>query len=201
MTLRNKLQWYFDRNSNSSIQENAFERVVCEMAAILSWPQWVNAHCCTTSHASHRNLITVPELLGFCYSSVAWWPHGNTTGNWPREEFYMTQSIWKGGQSTVYICGFGDGDGDGTTCYCEVETVWRFHDDVIKWKYFPHYWSFVWGIHRWPVNSPHKGQWRRALMFSLIYAQINGWVNNHEAGDLRCRRAHYDVNVIFIITK
>ena len=36
-----------------------------------------------------------------------------------------------------------------------------------------------------PVNSPHKGQWRGALMFSLISAWINGWVNNREAGDLR----------------
>ena len=24
------------------------------------------------------------------------------------------------------------------------------HDDVIKWKHFPRYWPFVWGIHRWP---------------------------------------------------
>ena len=44
------------------------------------------------------------------------------------------------------------------------------HDDVIKWKYFPRYWPFVRGIHRSPVNSPHKGQWRGALMFSLICA-------------------------------
>ena len=44
------------------------------------------------------------------------------------------------------------------------------HDDVIKWKYFPRYWPFVRGIHRWPVNSLHKGQWRGALMFSLICA-------------------------------
>ena len=28
-----------------------------------------------------------------------------------------------------------------------------------------------------PVNSPHKGQWRGALMFSLIYACISDWVN------------------------
>ena len=27
-----------------------------------------------------------------------------------------------------------------------------------------------------PVNSPHNGQWREALMFSLICAWINGWV-------------------------
>ena len=43
------------------------------------------------------------------------------------------------------------------------------------------------------VNSPHKGQWRGALMFSLIYAWINDWVNNREAGDLRRQRGHYDV--------
>ena len=67
------------------------------------------------------------------------------------------------------------------------------HDEVIKWKLFPRYWPFVRGIHRSQVNSPHKGQWRGALMFSLIGAWINGWVNNHEAGDLRSHRAHYDV--------
>ena len=72
----------------------------------------------------------------------------------------------------------------------------RSHDDVIKWKHFPRYWPFVRGIHRPPVNSPHKGQWRGALMFSLICVWINGWVNNREAGDLRCHRAHYDVIVM-----
>ena len=70
------------------------------------------------------------------------------------------------------------------------------HDDVIKWKHFPRYWPFVRGIHRPQVNSPHKGQWRGALMFSLICVWINGWVNNREAGVLRCYRAHYDVIVM-----
>ena len=72
------------------------------------------------------------------------------------------------------------------------------HDDVIKWKYFPCYWPFVRGIHRSPVNSPHKGQWRGALMFSLICTWMNDWVNNREAGDLRRHHAHYDVTVIDI---
>ena len=45
-------------------------------------------------------------------------------------------------------------------------------------------WCFLWSVS--PVNSPHKGQWHRALMFSLICAWLNGWVNNREAGDLRC---------------
>ena len=65
--------------------------------------------------------------------------------------------------------------------------------DVIKWKHFPPYWPFVRGMHRSPVNSPHKGQWRGALMFSLIRVWINGWVNNREAGELRRYLAHYDV--------
>ena len=47
-------------------------------------------------------------------------------------------------------------------------TMYSLHDDVIKWRHFPRYWPFVRGIHRSPVNSPHKGQWHRALMFSLI---------------------------------
>ena len=72
------------------------------------------------------------------------------------------------------------------------------HDDVIKWKLFPRYWPSVREIRRSPVNSPHKGQWRRALIFSLICAWINGWVNNRKAGDLRHHRAHHDVTVMVL---
>ena len=74
--------------------------------------------------------------------------------------------------------------------YCDI------HDDVIKWKHFPRCWPFYGGIHWSLVNSPHKGKWHRALMFSLICVCINGWVNNFMAGDLRCNCAHYDVIVM-----
>ena len=73
--------------------------------------------------------------------------------------------------------------------------VWH-QDGVIKWKHFPCYCPFVRGIHWWPVNSPHKGQWRGALMFSLICVWINGWINKREASDLRRKPAHYDVTVM-----
>ena len=73
-----------------------------------------------------------------------------------------------------------------------------WHDDVIKWKHFPRYWPFVRGIHRSTVDSPHKGQWRGALMFSLMCAWINRWVNNGEAGDLRRHLAHYDDTVMLL---
>ena len=81
-------------------------------------------------------------------------------------------------------------------CYLH---IWYIHDDVIKWKHFPRNWPLVRGIHRSPVSSPHKGQWRGALKFSLICVWINGWINNREVGDLRRYRAHYDVTVMFFI--
>ena len=80
-----------------------------------------------------------------------------------------------------------------STWFCPIQSI---HDDVIQWKHFPRYWPFVRGIHRSPVNSSHKGQWRRALMFCLIFTWINGWVNNREAGDLRRHQAHYDIIVM-----
>ena len=60
-------------------------------------------------------------------------------------------------------------------------------------KHFPRNWPFV-------RNSPHKGQWRRALMFSLIYVWVNDWVNNRKASDLRRYRVHYDVTVMSYTT-
>ena len=65
-------------------------------------------------------------------------------------------------------------------------TWWRFlsqHDDVIKWKHFPRYWPFVRGINRSPVDYPHKGQCRGALM---LFDR-----------DLRRNRTHYCVSVIW----
>ena len=74
------------------------------------------------------------------------------------------------------------------------------YDDIIKWKHFPRYRHFVLGIHRSQVNSPHKGQWRGALMLSLICAWTKGWANNQNAGDLRCYCARYDITVMTFCT-
>ena len=111
-----------------------------------------------------------------------------------QEEIYWS---WQGTRtSSHYGCFVGS--------TCDNTAYWKYvcrnssHDDVIKWKHFPRYWPFVRGIHRSPVNSPHKDQWRGALMFSLICAWTTGWVNNREAGDLSHHRAHYDVTVMRI---
>ena len=47
-----------------------------------------------------------------------------------------------------------------------------------------------------PVDSPHKGQWREALMCSLIWVVTIGSANNRDAGDLRRHRVHYDATVM-----
>ena len=66
-----------------------------------------------------------------------------------------------------------------TTVWPVASSWWRHEMEI-----FPRYWPFV------------RVKWRRALMFSLICAWTNGWVNNREAGDLRRRRAHYNVTVM-----
>ena len=70
------------------------------------------------------------------------------------------------------------------------------HDDVIKT--FSALLALCAGNSPVPVNFPHNGQWRGALMFSLICVWINDWVNNREAGDLRRHCGHYDVNVMIL---
>ena len=80
--------------------------------------------------------------------------------------------------------------------YMALRKTGQIHDDAIKWKHFPFYWPFVWGIHQSPVNSSHKGQWCGTLMFSLICAWTNDWVNNRDAGDLGRHRDLYDVTVM-----
>ena len=78
--------------------------------------------------------------------------------------------------------------------WCHQMDTFSVHD-VIKWKHCLGYWPFVQGIHS-PVISPHKGQWRGALMFSLICTWINVWVNNEDASDLRRHCAHHGITVM-----
>ena len=52
-----------------------------------------------------------------------------------------------------------------------INSSWVSHDDVIKWGHFPRYCPFVWRIHRAPVNSPHKVQWRGVF----LDRRLNKW--------------------------
>ena len=54
-----------------------------------------------------------------------------------------------------------------------VNSTW-WHQQM---EHFPRYWHFVSGIHRLPVDSVHKGQWRRALCFSKFDLRLNKRLN------------------------
>ena len=95
-------------------------------------------------------------------------------------------------QKTTLLSDTGDHTKQHAVFIAYVAIAWWRH----QMEKIPRYWPFVRGIHRSPENSPHKGQWRGALLFSLICVWINGWVNNCEAGDLRRHLAHYDVIVM-----
>ena len=81
-----------------------------------------------------------------------------------------------------------------------METFPRYFPFVIWWRHQMETFSALLALcaenSPVPVNTPHKGQWRRVLMFSLICGRINDWVNNREAGDLRRYRGHHDVIVM-----
>ena len=82
-------------------------------------------------------------------SNVSWWININRFDNLQMTESNPNSNITKYDWGDEFI----------------------IYDDGIKWKHFLHYWSFVWGIHPSLVDSPHKGQWRVAFIFSLICAE------------------------------
>ena len=118
------------------------------------------------------------------------WPftHGRVMFEWQFRQSVWMEEYFGGvrytqveyGPDTTWDSKLSHNDGMTWPCFSRMlfdilwwgwESTVRFpsqHDDVIKWKHFPRNWPFLREIHRSPVNFPHKGQWRGALMFSLI---------------------------------
>ena len=132
----------------------------------------MEVHLCSPFSMTKSNMYIISTQIGQC--------------------IHVTSSCWKSHIKTARI------DLNWWRTSGPLRLKVTYHDDVIKWKHFPRNWPFVREIHRSPVNFPHKGQWRGALMFSLNYAWINDWVNNREAGDLRRQHGHYDVIVMHV---
>ena len=66
-----------------------------------------------------------------------------------------------------------------------IRIAWQVHQKFLRTTHECGLWHPCYVLHTneppgpsWnsPVNSPHKGQWRGALMFSLVCVWINGWV-------------------------
>ena len=82
-TLRNKLQWNFNRNSNIFIQENAFEHVVCQMASIFSRPQWVKTSPVQKVSGPSSSFGKHSAWVQRCSSSPTW-----------SETFFGLKKLW-----------------------------------------------------------------------------------------------------------
>ena len=83
------------------------------------------------------------------------------------------------------------------------------HDDVMTWKYFPHYWTFMRGIppstggfpaqrasNASPVDSLHKGSVMRKFEVFSDVSLNKPWTNSWMAGDLRRQDVHCDFTEI-----
>ena len=72
---------------------------------------------------------------------------------------------------TAHVITYPGLDYSQSTLEKSVPDMNSIHDDVIKWKSFSCHWPFVRGIHRSPVNSPHKGHAvKRSFWCFLWYA-------------------------------
>ena len=69
------------------------------------------------------------------------------------------------------------------------QSWWRHQLEI-----FSGLWAFLRGIHRSPVNCPHKYP---QCGFFKFCDWTNDWANNRDAVDLRRHHAHYDVTVMF----
>ena len=140
--------------------------------------------------------------MSFRFSRFKWFrvtQHMTCHSKWPMKSRKISQHEWRHilfialvpFEDAVHVWHLWD------TLYCKNNST--IHDDVIKWKHFPRNWPFVLGIHRSRWIPHTKASDAELWCFSFIYVWINGWVNNHEAGDLRRHRGHYDVNVMIPI--
>ena len=100
--------------------------------------------CCAWLPMHHISRMTLAVVLPIEIDEMT---------SWPIDQYTQHMNI-------TYCCHHYGNDETNVIYVC-------LHDAVIKWKHFPRNWPFVRGIHRSPVNSPHKGQWRGALMFFL----------------------------------
>ena len=156
---RNKLRWNISGNSCILIQENPFQNAIWKMVAILFQLQCVNwlRHICELGYQSLGYwLVLIPHQAMVNID----WVNGHFSTKPLSEPTLDLLTIGRMHISHFSQWYYNSADGSCLVKYMMTSSI--------KWKHFPRYWPFVWGIHWSPVNSPHKGQWGRALMFSLI---------------------------------
>ena len=96
--------------------------------------------------------------------------------------------VSKPGIYLMVIIGKAHGLSPGTS---HISTL--YHDDVMTWKRFPHYRSFVRGSQRSPMDSPSKWAVNAELWcFMCCYSECC-WTSSHTVCDLRLHDAHVNI--------
>ena len=137
---------------------------------------------------------TLHDVPDFYYNDVTWvsWLSKPLASRLFVKKLVQANTMEHQNSASLVLCGWREGDPPAIRLPLKWSvTCWRHQMET-----FSAILSLCAGNSPVPVNSPHKGQWRGALMFSLICAWINDLVNNREAGDLRRHRGHYDVIVM-----
>ena len=117
-SLRNKLQWHFNRNSNIFIQENAFENVVCEMATIC-----LGLNELTITKQLMQPWTTMQQLLSI-----------NS-----QQELNITRSAQSYKKDCSYRLKFNNDDSNGVICF--IQLLWTSCDVsiILGWFYWQHW--------------------------------------------------------------
>ena len=73
----------------------------------------------------------------------------------------------------------------------------HIHDDVMIWKRFSHYWPFVMGIHRSPIDAPHKTPVMLSFGVLFVVTIIHLLKSSRVSGDCRRHDANVTVTVMY----
>ena len=106
----------------------------------IAWCVWWSHRCHTTLMCIILVFISVPSFQGFLL-----------VHRFPVLYLFMKSQLY---------CDI--------TCSCHHTAIYQLHDDDLKWKRFPHYWSFESGIQRSHSNPD-------LIMFSLLLNKLLSW--------------------------
>ena len=114
--------------------------------------------------------------------------HDDNTHVWHNYEGHVSNvGVWKetvaiSAKSSDWFVEYSSGIRRDWDNKC-TEAVAELQDDVMTWKRFRRCWPFVRGIHRSPVDSPHKGPVN-------VFAQAKCWTSSGVAVDVMHHDAH-----------
>ena len=83
------------------------------------------------------------------------------------------------------------------SCNEPLDIIERYVTWIRFMKYFPRHSPLCEGNPRITDDSPHKGQWCVAMMFSLMCVWTKVCANSRDAGDFRSQGTHCDVIVMW----